>query len=47
MNWARSLPPPVSTIESRESTQSWVSAGSRSGSWRLNSPYWSNMQAAS
>src|SRR3972149_72362 len=46
MNWARALPPPVSTIESRESTQSWVSAGARSGGWRLNSPYWSNIVGA-
>src|SRR3972149_647503 len=46
MNWARASPPPVSTVESGESTQSWVSAGSRSGSWRLNSPYWSNIVGA-
>src|SRR3954454_9378407 len=42
MNWARSVPS-FWTMESSESTQSSVSVGSRSGSWRLKSPYWSNI----
>src|SRR5215210_3161256 len=42
MNCARARPA-VSITESSESIQSPVSSGSRSGSWRLKSPKWSNM----
>ena len=46
MNWARARPSFAMT-ESSESTQSSVSFGSRSGSWRLKSPNWSNISPRS